>query len=100
INGLKQLRKPVAHLHTQYNRQIPWSTIDMDFMNLNQAAHGDREHGFIWSRMRMNRKVVVGFWQDSSTQEDSARGRGPRRHGQTGKPRNSAGSVTICAKWR
>jgi L-arabinose isomerase len=69
INGLKQLRKPVAHLHTQYNRQIPWSTIDMDFMNLNQAAHGDREHGFIWSRMRMNRKVVVGFWQDSSTQE-------------------------------
>src|ERR1035438_8303169 len=46
INGLKQLRKPVAHLHTQYNRDIPWATIDMDFMNLNQAAHGDREHGF------------------------------------------------------
>jgi L-arabinose isomerase len=69
INGLKQLRKPVAHLHTQYNRDIPWSSIDMDFMNLNQAAHGDREHGFIWSRMRMNRKVVVGFWQDKSVQE-------------------------------
>jgi L-arabinose isomerase len=69
INGLKQLRKPVAHLHTQYNREIPWSTIDMDFMNMNQAAHGDREHGFIWSRMRLNRKVVVGFWQDKSTQE-------------------------------
>jgi len=69
INGLKQLRKPVAHLHTQYNRDIPWATIDMDFMNMNQAAHGDREHGFIWSRMRLNRKVVVGFWQAASTQE-------------------------------
>ena len=69
INGLKQLRKPVAHLHTQYNRDIPWAAIDMDFMNLNQAAHGDREHGFIWSRMRLNRKVVVGFWQEKSVQE-------------------------------
>ncbi len=69
INGLKQLRKPVAHLHTQFNRDIPWSTIDMDFMNLNQAAHGDREHGFIWSRLRLARKVVVGFWQEKSTQE-------------------------------
>ena len=69
INGLKQLRKPVAHLHTQYNRDIPWATIDMDFMNLNQAAHGDREHGFIWSRLRLNRKVVVGFWQEKSVQE-------------------------------
>jgi L-arabinose isomerase len=69
INGLKQLRKPVAHLHTQYNRDIPWATIDMDFMNMNQAAHGDREHGFIWSRMRSNRKVVVGFWQEKTTQE-------------------------------
>jgi L-arabinose isomerase len=69
INGLKLLRKPVAHLHTQYNRDIPWAAIDMDFMNMNQAAHGDREHGFIWSRMRMNRKVVVGFWQEKSVQE-------------------------------
>ena len=69
INGLKQLRKPVAHLHTQYNRDIPWTTIDMDFMNMNQAAHGDREHGFIWSRLRLARKVVVGFWQEKSTQE-------------------------------
>ena len=68
INGLKQLTKPVAHLHTQYNRDIPWATIDMDFMNLNQAAHGDREHGFIWSRLRKNRKVVVGFWQEPSVQ--------------------------------
>ncbi len=69
INGLKQLRKPTAHLHTQYNRDIPWSAIDMDFMNLNQAAHGDREHGFIWSRLRKNRKVVVGFWQEESVQQ-------------------------------
>jgi len=69
INGLKALRKPVAHLHTQYHRDIPWSSIDMDFMNLNQAAHGDREHGFIWSRLRFNRKVVVGFWQEKSVQE-------------------------------
>jgi L-arabinose isomerase len=69
INGLKQLRKPIAHLHTQHNRDIPWATIDMDFMNMNQAAHGDREHGFIMSRLRLNRKVVVGFWQEKSTQE-------------------------------
>jgi L-arabinose isomerase len=69
INGLKLLRKPIAHLHTQHNREIPWSTIDMDFMNLNQAAHGDREHGFIMTRMRLNRKVVVGFWQDDKVQQ-------------------------------
>ena len=69
INGLKQLRKPLLHLHTQHNRDIPWSTIDMDFMNLNQAAHGDREHGFIMSRLRMNRKVVVGHWEETSVQQ-------------------------------
>lgn len=68
INGLKQLQKPLLHLHTQHNRDIPWPTIDMDFMNLNQAAHGDREHGFIMSRLRLNRKVVVGFWQDRQVQ--------------------------------
>jgi L-arabinose isomerase len=69
INGLKILHKPIAHLHTQHNRDIPWSSIDMDFMNLNQAAHGDREHGFVMSRMRLNRKVVVGFWQDKAVQQ-------------------------------
>ncbi|MGA4643187.1 L-arabinose isomerase [Limisphaera sp. 4302-co] len=69
INGLKALRKPVAHLHTQFNRDLPWSTIDMDFMNLNQAAHGDREHGFIMSRMRLNRKVVVGHWSEPEVQQ-------------------------------
>ena len=66
INGLKILRKPLLHLHTQFNRDIPWSEIDMDFMNLNQSAHGDREFGFMMSRMRMNRKVVVGHWQDKN----------------------------------
>jgi L-arabinose isomerase len=65
IGGLKVLVKPLLHLHTQFNRDIPWSTIDMDFMNLNQSAHGDREFGFIMSRMRLNRKVVVGHWQDN-----------------------------------
>ena len=65
IKGLMALNKPFLHLHTQLNRDIPWDTIDMDFMNLNQSAHGDREFGFIGSRMRLNRKVVVGHWQDS-----------------------------------
>ena len=64
IAGLSLLHKPFLHLHTQYNRDLPWSEIDMDFMNLNQSAHGDREFGFIGSRMRLERKVVVGFWQD------------------------------------
>jgi L-arabinose isomerase len=64
IAGLGLLNKPFLHLHTQYNRDLPWSEIDMDFMNLNQSAHGDREFGFIGSRMRLNRKVVVGYWQD------------------------------------
>jgi L-arabinose isomerase len=64
IAGLTALRKPFAHLHTQYNAEIPWAEIDMNFMNLNQAAHGDREFGFIGSRLRRNRKVVVGHWQD------------------------------------
>lgn len=72
IAGLKALQKPFAHLHTQYNKDLPWSTIDMDFMNLNQAAHGDREFGFLASRMRLNRKVVVGFWQDEEVQAELA----------------------------
>jgi len=64
IPGLKRLNKPMLHFHTQFNRDIPWSEIDMDFMNLNQSAHGDREFGFICSRLRLERKVVVGHWQD------------------------------------
>ena len=69
ISGLKVLHKPILHLHTQYNRDIPWSKIDMDFMNLNQSAHGGREFGFVLSRMAINRKVVVGHWQDPNTQK-------------------------------
>lgn len=64
INGLAQLQKPYCHLATQYNREIPNNEIDMDFMNLNQAAHGDREHGFIAARLRTPRKVIAGYWQD------------------------------------
>jgi L-arabinose isomerase len=64
IGGLKIQQKPLLHLHTQFNRDIPWNEIDMDFMNLNQSAHGDREFGFLMSRMRVNRKVVAGHWQD------------------------------------
>ncbi|MCL4113268.1 UNVERIFIED_CONTAM: hypothetical protein GTU68_018206 [Idotea baltica] len=69
INGLKILQKPLLHLHTQFNASIPWSEIDMDFMNLNQSAHGGREFGHINARMRLNRKVVVGHWQDEGIQE-------------------------------
>jgi L-arabinose isomerase len=64
IAGLRNLQKPLLHLHTQLRRDLPWSTIDMDFMNLHQSAHGDREFGYICTRMRLRRKVVVGHWQD------------------------------------
>ena len=65
IRGLAANRKPVLHLHTQFNVGIPWDSIDMDYMNLNQSAHGDREHGYIHSRMRIERKVVAGHWKDA-----------------------------------
>lgn len=68
IGGLQILTKPLLHLHTQFNRDLPWAEIDMDFMNLNQAAHGDREFGFIATRMRLARKVVVGYWEDAEVQ--------------------------------
>lgn len=66
ISGLLELKKPLLHLHTQFNRDIPWDKIDMDFMNLNQSAHGDREFGFIGARLKIARKVVVGYWEDNS----------------------------------
>jgi L-arabinose isomerase len=69
IAGLKSLSKPFVHLHTQFNRDIPWDSIDMDFMNLNQSAHGGREFGFIGSRLRIERKVVVGHWANPGVQE-------------------------------
>ncbi|GAB6010705.1 L-arabinose isomerase [Viscerimonas tarda] len=72
IHGLKNFQKPLLHLHTQFNKEIPWSEIDMDFMNLNQSAHGDREFGHIVSRLRKNRKVVVGYWKDQATHEKIA----------------------------
>jgi len=69
IAGLSVLQKPMLHLHTQFNRDIPWSTIDMDFMNLNQSAHGDREFGFIVTRMRKARKIVAGHWEAADIRE-------------------------------
>ena len=69
INGFANLQKPYCHFATQYNREIPNEEIDMDFMNLNQAAHGDREHGFIAARLRMPRKVIAGYWKDESVQK-------------------------------
>lgn len=88
IAGLDALRKPFLHLHTQFNREIPWSEIDMDFMNLNQAAHGDREFGFMAARMRLERKVVVGHWGDAVVQERIGawtRAAAARRDWETGK---------------
>ena len=72
IGGLTRLDRPLAHLHTQFNRELPWGAIDMDFMNLNQSAHGDREFGFICARLRLNRKIVVGHWQDPEVGEELA----------------------------
>ena len=69
IRGLNALQKPFLHLHSQFNRDLPWGSIDMDFMNLNQSAHGDREAGFIHTRMRLARKVVVGHWADPEVHE-------------------------------
>lgn len=73
INGLVQLQKPWCHFATQYNREIPNDTIDMDFMNLNQAAHGDREHGFIGARLRAPRKIIAGHWKDDAVREKLGR---------------------------
>jgi L-arabinose isomerase len=90
IAGLSILSKPFLHLHTQFNRDIPWNEIDMDFMNLNQSAHGDREFGFICTRMRLSRKVVVGHWQN------------PKVHGQIAVwmraaiARNESVGLKIC----
>ncbi len=72
IHGMQKLRKPLLHLHTQFNEEIPWDTMDMDFMNLNQSAHGDREFGHILARMRKNHKTVVGYWKDPKTLEHIA----------------------------
>jgi L-arabinose isomerase len=72
IGGLSALQRPFLHLHTQFHRDLPWESIDMDFMNLHQAAHGDREAGFMHTRMRLNRKVVAGYWEDRQVRERMA----------------------------
>lgn len=72
IPGLKILQKPLLHFATQYNKQLPWKTIDMDFMNLNQSAHGDREHGYINARLKLNNKIIVGHWADETVQKEIA----------------------------
>ncbi len=72
ILGLQEFRKPLLHLHTQFNQEIPYDTIDMDFMNENQSAHGGREYGHIVSRMGIERKVIVGFWDDKAVQDKIA----------------------------
>ena len=72
IAGLTELHRPLCHLHTQFNRDIPWDSIDMDFMNLNQSAHGDREHGFIGARLRLPRKIVVGHWEEAAVRDKLA----------------------------
>ncbi|MCL6457751.1 MAG: L-arabinose isomerase [Gorillibacterium sp.] len=82
IAGLSSLQKPLLHLHTQYNSEIPWDSIDMDFMNLNQSAHGDREYGFIGARLGVARKVVAGYWKD------------PEVRGRVGKWMNTAFAYT------
>jgi L-arabinose isomerase len=69
IGGLTSLQKPLLHFHTQFNRDIPWDSIDMNFMNLNQSAHGDREYGYIGARLRIARKIVVGYWEDGKVLE-------------------------------
>ena len=95
IAGLKALQKPLCHLHTQFNRDIPWSTIDMEFMNLNQSAHGDREFGFICARMRRERKVIVGHWREPEVAGELAVW--TRAAAAWADKAGSPGSATTCA---
>ena len=69
ILGLQELNRPICHLHTQFNREIPYSEIDMDFMNENQSAHGDREFGHMMTRMEIERKVICGYWEDEDVRK-------------------------------
>ena len=100
IRGLNVLQKPFVHLDTQFNAELPWNTIDMDFMNLNQSAHGDREAGFIHTRMRLARKVVVGHWSDPEVHDRLGAWMRAARPGTIGRGRRSAASATTCARWR
>lgn len=100
IAGLDLLRKPLLHLHTQANVELPWSTIDMDFMNLNQAAHGDREFGYIQSRLRVARKTVSGHSSDPAVVAVFTPGCVPRSATARCVPCGWPGSATTCATWR
>jgi L-arabinose isomerase len=97
IAGLQALQKPLLHLHTQYNRDLPWAEIDMDFMNLNQAAHGDREFAHIEARLGLRRKTVAGHWQEKAVQERI--GAGPRADCTSHATSSWPASATTCATW-
>ena len=99
IGGLKILHKPLLHLHTQFNRDIPWSNIDMDFMNLNQSAHGDREFGFIMSRMRLIVKWSSVTGRMPTFSNSSTSGCALPLAGTTGRAQNSAALAITCARW-
>ena len=99
IAGLSELRKPLLHLHTQFNHDIPWDSIDMDFMNLNQAAHGDREYGFIGTRMGIARKVVVGYWEDPEIRREIGQWSRVAVGYCEGQNLKVAVSATTCARW-
>ena len=100
ISGLQALNKPFLHLHTQYGADLPYGSIDMEFMNLNQSAHGDREFAYIVSRLRMPRKTIAGHWQDPRCSRGSAPGcellPAPTRPATS----RSCASATTCARWR
>ena len=100
IGGLSALKKPFLHFHTQFNRDLPWGEIDMDFMNLNQSAHGDREAGFMHTRLRLNRKVVVGHWRTPRSRTGSRPGCAPPAPGTTCRAPSSPASATTCARSR
>ena len=101
IAGLTDLRKPLVHLHTQFNRDLPWADIDMDFMNLNQSAHGDREFAFIQTRLRRGRKTIVGHWQDPDVAAQArVVVRGPPPAGTRRTASGSPASATTCARSR
>ena len=98
IAGLQALQKPLLHLHTQFGRDLPWADIDMEFMNLNQSAHGDREFAYIVSRLRLPRKTVVGYWRDPTAQQRvgawARAAAGATKHGSCASP----GLGTTCAR--
>ena len=101
IQGLDELRKPLLHLHTQANESLPWSTIDMDFMNLNQAAHGDREFAHVQTRLGVARKTVAGHISDPDGDRPHRHvGPGEHRGAGAAQPAASSASATTCATSR